>query len=97
MVLPKAISQFQNDNLMQELLDHYLSEEKTLFPSDDWFDELWIHEPSRREKLRQIFSYLVEELDARVNEVSSLDFLRACGYVKAIYRNQSICLQALRA
>lgn len=92
MVLPKAISEFDFQNLIQELFEHYTSEEPLAFPSDEWFDEVWIHTPAQRQRLREVFSCLLEELDARVNEVTSLESLRVLGYKKAIYRNHSVCL-----
>lgn len=91
-MLPKAITEFDFQNLIQELFEHYTSEQPSLFPSDEWFDEVWIHVPAQRQRLREIFSCLVEDLDSQVNEVTSLEALRAFGYKKAIYRNQSVCL-----
>lgn len=82
MTLPRPIDEVQTDNLIFEMFEHYQKDRANLFPSDEWFDEAWIHEPTRRERLRTLFSCIVDDFEDRVKSQNIDEWLKLFNYKK---------------
>jgi hypothetical protein len=94
MVLPKAIGPQDSDRLLGELLCAWKNNEEELaYPSDDWFDELWIYEPARRAKIRGIMSKLMNFVNDYLVEMEVDDYIRMNDYSKISYNKGYICIE----
>lgn len=94
MVLPKAIGPQDSDRLLGELLCAWKNNEEELaYPSDDWFDELWIYEPSRRAKIRGIMSKLMNFVNDYLVEMEVDGYIRMNDYSKISYNKGYICIE----
>lgn len=94
MVLPKKITAYQSDLLMDELLICWRDQvfEDIAFPSDQWLDDIWVYEPYRRDKIRRIFSDLITAFDDELKNIEAVETVRFFGYDKITYRAGSLCV-----
>lgn len=92
MVLPKKITSNESDLLFGELILFWQDPESNSFPSEDWFDAVWISDPRQRARVTEIFSLLVEELDEKLTELDIKKFVWDFYYDKATYSGGFLCL-----
>ena len=93
MVLPKAIGLRDSDRLLDELLYAWKhNDEEIAFPSDEWFDELWIHVPSQRSKMRDILSDLMGHVDEYLQEQHAREYICHNDYDKISFSDGYLCI-----
>lgn len=93
MTLPKNIDKSDFDLLIQEAFECWLEEGNRAFPSEEWFDNVWIHDPQMRDRLTRLFSDILVEFNEGIEKLEASDAIRTLGYDKISYCGETVCIE----